>query len=72
MLGEVWYAEADRPEGPWVKAKKIMTHDKYSFYNPKQHPQFTSGDGRYVFFEGRILSPSRETPILRRAMNTTR
>jgi hypothetical protein len=52
MLGEVWYAEADRPEGPWVNAKKIMTHDKYSFYNPKQHPQFTSGDGRYVFFEG--------------------
>ncbi|MDB5344048.1 MAG: hypothetical protein JWP89_2425 [Schlesneria sp.] len=52
MLGEVWYAEADRPEGPWVKAKKIMTHDKYSFYNPKQHPQFTSVDGRYVFFEG--------------------
>ncbi len=52
MLGEVWYAEADRPEGPWVKAKKIMTHDKYSFYNPKQHPQFTSEDGRYIFFEG--------------------
>lgn len=52
MLGEVWYAEADRPEGPWIKAKKIMTHEKYSFYNPKQHPQFTSDDGRHIFFEG--------------------
>lgn len=52
MLGEVWYAEADRPEGPWGNAKKIVTHDKYSFYNPKQHPQFAAGEGRYVFFEG--------------------
>lgn len=52
ILGEVWYAETDRPEGPWTKARKIVTHDKYSFYNPKQHPQFTSSDGRYVFFEG--------------------
>ncbi len=38
MLGEVWYAEADRPEGPWPAARKILTHDKYSFYNPKHHP----------------------------------
>ena len=52
MLGEVWYSEAHQPEGPWIKAKKIVTHDKYSFYNPKQHPQFTSPDGRFVFFEG--------------------
>lgn len=51
-LGEVWYVEADQLEGPWVKARKIVTHDKYSFYNPKQHPQFTADDGRYVFFEG--------------------
>jgi hypothetical protein len=52
MLGEVWYAEADQPEGPWRRARKIVTHEKYSFYNPKQHPQFNQGDGRYVFFEG--------------------
>ena len=52
MLGEVWYCEADQPEGPWINAKKIVTHDKYSFYNPKQHPQFAAGDGRFVFFEG--------------------
>ena len=51
-LGEVWYAEADAPEGPWLKAKKVVTHDKYSFYNPMQHPQFTQEGGRFVFFEG--------------------
>jgi hypothetical protein len=51
-LGEVWYAEADAPLGPWVYARKIVTHDKYSFYNPKQHPYFDKDDGRIIFFEG--------------------
>jgi len=32
-LGEVWYAEADTPVGPWAYARKIVTHNKYSFYN---------------------------------------
>ena len=50
LLGEIWYSEADAPEGPWRKATKIVTHDKYSFYNPKQHPYFSGG--RYLFFEG--------------------
>jgi hypothetical protein len=52
MLGEVWYAEADAPEGPWDYARKIVTHDKYSFYNPKQHPMFDKEGGRVIFFEG--------------------
>lgn len=52
MLGEVWYSEAERPEGPWVNAKKIATHDKYSFYNPKQHAIFAAEEGRFIFFEG--------------------
>ena len=51
-LGEVWYAEADTPLGPWVYARKIVTHDKYSFYNPKQHPMFDKDHGRIIFFEG--------------------
>ena len=51
-LGEVWYAEADTPLGPWVYARKIVTHDKYSFYNPKQHPMFDKEGGRIIFFEG--------------------
>jgi hypothetical protein len=52
LLGEVWYAEADSPPGPWVYARKIVTHDKYSFYNPKQHPMFDKDGGRIIFFEG--------------------
>jgi hypothetical protein len=52
LLGEVWYAEADTPLGPWVYARKIVTHDRYSFYNPKQHPFFDKQGGRIVFFEG--------------------
>ncbi len=52
FLGEVWYAEADTPLGPWVYARKIVTHEKYSFYNPRQHPMFNQEDGRRIFFEG--------------------
>ncbi len=29
-----------------------MTHDKYSFYNPKQHPMFDQEGGRIIYFEG--------------------
>jgi hypothetical protein len=51
-LGEVWYAEADTPAGPWVYARKVVTHDRYSFYNPTQHPFFDQKGGRLVYFEG--------------------
>jgi hypothetical protein len=49
-LGEIWYAEAETPVGPWRQGVKIVTHDRYSFYNPKQHPMFDKG--RYIYFEG--------------------
>src|SRR5262249_25582691 len=52
FLGEVWYAEADTPLGPWAYAVKVVTHDHYSFYNPKQHPMFDKDGGRVIFFEG--------------------
>ncbi|MCX7014914.1 MAG: hypothetical protein NTW86_20575 [Candidatus Sumerlaeota bacterium] len=52
LLGEVWYAEADSPEGPWPWARKIVTHDRYSFYNPVQHPIFDKDAGRVIYFEG--------------------
>src|SRR5262249_34237614 len=52
FLGEVWYAEADTPIGPWVYARRVVTHKKYSFYNPMQHPYFAKQNGRVVFFEG--------------------
>lgn len=64
FLGEVWYAEADTPVGPWAYARKIVTHNKYSFYNPKQHPYFDRDGGRIIFFEGtysQTFSGSAET-----------
>ncbi len=52
MLGEVWYAEADTPTGPWRKAVKIVSHPKYSYYNPRHHIFFDQEDGRIIYFEG--------------------
>jgi hypothetical protein len=52
FLGEVWYAEADTPIGPWYWARKIVTHNRYSFYNPVQHPLFDQDGGRLIYFEG--------------------
>ncbi len=52
LLGEVWYSEARRPEGPWVYARKIVTHQDYSFYNVIQHPYFDQEGGRWIYFEG--------------------
>jgi hypothetical protein len=52
MLGEIWYAEAKELLGPWSPACKIVTHDRYSFYNPRHHPYFDRQGGRIIYFEG--------------------
>lgn len=52
MLGEVWFSESTTPTGPWKYARRIITHDNYSFYNPKQHPMFDIEGGRTIFVEG--------------------
>jgi len=51
-FGELWYAEADSPTGPWGKAVKILTHENYTFYNPRLHPEFTPADSPILIFEG--------------------
>lgn len=64
MLGEVWCAEADTPVGPWAYARKVVTHNKYSFYNPLHHPFFDQDGGRTIYFEGTYswtFSGSEET-----------
>ena len=50
--GEVWYAEAVRPEGPYGPAVKIVQHNQYNFYNVLQHPLFEQDGGRILYFEG--------------------
>ena len=67
-LGEVWYAEADTPVGPWAYARRIVTHNKYTFYNPMQHPYFAQDGGRVIYFEGTYsnsFSGSEENPTPR-------
>ncbi|MDM8005989.1 MAG: hypothetical protein QUV05_07565 [Phycisphaerae bacterium] len=64
MLGELWYLEADTPLGPWVYGRKIITHDKYSFYNPKQHPVFAKDNGRIIYFEGTYTAFVSGAPVL--------
>ncbi len=63
LLGEVWYAEADTPLGPWAYARKVVTHDKYTFYNPKQHPYFSQDDGRRIYFEGTYANTFSGNPV---------
>lgn len=50
--GEIWYAEAKAPTGPWVGAVKVLSHEAYNFYNPTQHPEFDQDGGRVIYFEG--------------------
>jgi hypothetical protein len=52
MLGEVWYSEASDVMGPWQMARRIVTHDRYSFYNPVHHDFLDEEGGRYIYFEG--------------------
>ena len=50
--GEVWFAEGDTPVGPWIYARRVVSHDNYNFYNPTQHPFFDQDGGRLIYFEG--------------------
>jgi hypothetical protein len=52
VLGEVWYAEADQPTGPFKEAVRIASHDKQSFYNVCHHDFLDRNDGKIIFFEG--------------------
>ncbi|HEY1381118.1 MAG TPA: hypothetical protein VGF55_30240 [Gemmataceae bacterium] len=52
FLGEVWYAEAQTPTGPWGDAVRVVSDDRYGFYNAKQHPGFAKDNGRVIYFEG--------------------
>lgn len=52
MCGEVWFAESPALIGPWGRARKIITHDDYSFYNVAHHPFFDQQGGQIIFLEG--------------------
>jgi hypothetical protein len=67
VVGEVWYSESDRPDGPWIKARKIITHanksgDAHDFYNPTQHPFFDQAGGRIIYLEGSYVNTFSGNP----------
>ncbi|HWL07700.1 MAG TPA: hypothetical protein VNQ76_04800 [Planctomicrobium sp.] len=52
FLGEVWYSEADHPTGPFIKAVKVLTHDRQTFYNVCHHSFLDRDGGQTIHFEG--------------------
>jgi len=62
-LGEIWYAEAAEPTGPWREVIRVVTHEDYSFYNPKHHPFFDQDDGRLIYFEGTYTKTFSGNPV---------
>ncbi|HSG72189.1 MAG TPA: hypothetical protein VLA12_17365 [Planctomycetaceae bacterium] len=70
-LGEIWYAEADAPTGPWKDAIHVVTHNKYTFYNPQLHPEFTDPESPILLFEATFTHTfsKTETPTPRNDYN---
>ncbi len=55
-VGDVYYAEAKEPEGPYGRAVKIIEHDEYNFYNVVTHAFFNKDGGREIYVEGTYTS----------------
>ncbi|MCW5554396.1 MAG: hypothetical protein KIS67_19830 [Verrucomicrobiae bacterium] len=62
VFGELWYAEAKSPTGPWGEAVKILSHENYTFYNPRIHPEFTAADSPILIFEGTYTMQFADKP----------
>ena len=60
-FGEVWFAEAETPFGPWKNAVKVLSHDHYSFYNPRLHPQWSEAEPSILLFEGTYANTFSKT-----------
>lgn len=61
-FGELWYAEAASPTGPWGRAVKVLSHENYTFYNPRLHPEFTSTNSPVLLFEGTYTAEFADKP----------
>jgi hypothetical protein len=61
-FGELWYAEADSPLGPWGPAVKVLSHANYTFYNPRLHPEFTPAGSPILLFEGTYTQTFADRP----------
>ncbi len=61
-FGELWYAEADSPTGAWGPTVKVLSHNNYTFYNPRLHPEFTPADSPVLLFEGTYTQMFADKP----------
>jgi len=66
-LGEIWYLEAASPLGPWNRARQVLTHDRYAFYEVVHHPALDQDGGRYIYFSGTysdfLSNPKNVRPV---------
>jgi hypothetical protein len=61
-----------RTDGTLRTAKKIVTHDRYTFYNPVHHPFFDRMEAARSSSRAPMRTRSRGTPTRRRNTTTTR
>jgi hypothetical protein len=62
VFGELWYAEAKAPTGPWGPAVKVVSHDNYTFYNPRLHSELTDPKSPVLLFEGTYTAEFADRP----------
>jgi len=62
-FGELWYAEAKSPTGPWGPCVKILSHDNYTFYNPRIHTELTADKSPVLVFEGTYTAEFANKPF---------
>jgi hypothetical protein len=41
---------------------KVLSHDNYTFYNPRLHPEFTDPDSPVLLFEGTYTATFADRP----------
>ncbi len=61
-FGEVWYAESSSPLGPWGTAVKVLSHNNYTFYNPRVHVVLTPDGSPILLFEGTYTAEFANKP----------
>ncbi|MGN6543891.1 MAG: hypothetical protein ACTHK7_02495 [Aureliella sp.] len=62
-FGELWYAEAGAPTGPWGPATKVLTHANYTFYNPRLWGELATADSPVLLFEGTYTEQFAKNPV---------
>jgi hypothetical protein len=61
-FGDVYYAEARTPEGPYGRAVQIIDHEQYNFYNVDTHTFFNQDGGRVIYLEGTYTDSFTDAP----------